>query len=261
MIHILQSMMSNANANHGHSNKKYRKRHSSHGFSSTHSSALGVARILASRSSTTERLSDRPPTPPGRRINSKFSRRDLNLEDDQIEAVCDYFNKIPNKYEFFEKMFLQLFLVEDPELAPVFGLANIGEKEMKRRNAFRTHVCKFQRFLTTVVDLLPKKGREAELIQIIRMVGRQHCNIKSLSFTAARWMSFKSALISALVFGSDNEKASYGWNVLIGFLIYEIKDAYLAHIRHVRSNSVPHVLEAYRLEFHRKSVDEDPSAE
>lgn len=169
MIHILQSMMNNSGSNHGHSSKKYRKRHSSHGLTSTHSTAVGVARAIAtSRSSTIERLSDRPPTPPGRRISSKFSRRELNLEEDQIDAVCDYFNKIPNKYDFFEKMFLQLFIIDDRELAPVFGLANIGEKEMKRRNAFRTHVCKFQRFITTVVDLLPKKGRETELIQIIR---------------------------------------------------------------------------------------------
>uniref|UniRef100_A0AC34RN82 Uncharacterized protein n=2 Tax=Panagrolaimus sp. JU765 TaxID=591449 RepID=A0AC34RN82_9BILA len=91
------------------------------------------------------------------------------------------------------------------------------------------------------------------------MVGRQHCNIKSLSFTASRWLSFKSAMISALVLNCENEKASYGWTVLIGFMIYEIKDAYLAHIRHVRSNSVPHALESYRFDFHRKSIEDDNS--
>lgn len=43
-------------------------------------------------------------------------------------------------------------------------------------------------------------------------------------------------------------------------MIYELKDAYLAHIRQIRSNSLPHVLEAYKLEFH-KNPEATPEAE
>jgi hypothetical protein len=44
----------------------------------------------------------------------------------------------------------------------------IPEAELRRKTPFRTHVCKFQRFITTVMDLLPKAGREEELVHIIR---------------------------------------------------------------------------------------------
>ena len=168
MIHILQSMMSSSKpstSSHHHHHRKGRKRSSSASIQS----ALSVARSVASRSATMYRLDLRAASPLGRRrISSRFSSRELCLDEDQIDALHEDFTKIKDKYAFFETMFLQLFLREDPDIAIVFGLANVPEKDLKRRNAFRTHVCKFQRFMTTVIDLLPKKGREDELIQIIR---------------------------------------------------------------------------------------------
>uniref|UniRef100_A0AC35F373 Globin family profile domain-containing protein n=1 Tax=Panagrolaimus sp. PS1159 TaxID=55785 RepID=A0AC35F373_9BILA len=262
MIHILQSMMNKPSTlSHRHS-RKGRKRSSSASIQN----ALGVARSVASRSITLERLDLRCATPPGRRrILSCFSGRELCLDEDQVDALHTDFCKIKDKYAFFEAIFLQLFLKEDPEVAILFGLANVPEKDLKRRNAFRTHICKFLRFWTTIIDLLPKKGREDELIQIIRMVGRQHTHVKTLSFTAVRWLSFKTVLFNAFSH-PENEHLTHAWNILICFLIYEIKDAYLSHIRHVRSNSVPHILEGYRLDFRkgsksRESFEDDSIAE
>jgi hypothetical protein len=74
--------------------------------------------------------------------------------------------------------------------------------------------------MTTVLDIIPKRGREEELIQILRyvnistidyfwdyrMVGRQHCAIEKLSFTASKWLSFKNAMLTAL---SKNEQVNF----------------------------------------------------
>uniref|UniRef100_A0A915EA17 Globin family profile domain-containing protein n=1 Tax=Ditylenchus dipsaci TaxID=166011 RepID=A0A915EA17_9BILA len=198
-------------------------------------------------------------TPKVRRIISKHSGRELHLEDDQCEQLAEAFFLIPDKYYAFEKMFLKLFVHDDPQIAIVFGLQDVPEVELRRRTPFRTHVCKFQRFMTTVMDLVTKPGREEELIQIIRMVGRQHCNVKLLSFTAARWLSFKAALLATFA-KNEQDKWYPSWTILISFIIMEMKDAYLAHIRHLRSNSLPHVLETYKkleldkLEFRKKST-------
>lgn len=53
-------------------------------------------------------------------------------------------------------------------MAIVFGLQHIPDVELRRISTFRTHVAKFQRFMTTILDLLCKKNREDELIQIVR---------------------------------------------------------------------------------------------
>ncbi|CAD5232016.1 unnamed protein product [Bursaphelenchus xylophilus] len=196
------------------------------------------------------------------RIYSKISGKELGLTDDQCEQLATAFSNIPDKYYAFEQMFLNLFMKEDPQLAVVFGFEGIRPEELRRMSPFRTHVCKFQRFMTTVLDMLPKKNREEELIQIIRMVGRQHCNVKLLSFTAQKWLSFKNGMLNALAKGGESHKYYSSWNILISFMISEMKDAYLAHIRQLRSNSLPHVLEAYRLDFRRGSPvpsDEGPS--
>uniref|UniRef100_A0A7E4UN08 GLOBIN domain-containing protein n=1 Tax=Panagrellus redivivus TaxID=6233 RepID=A0A7E4UN08_PANRE len=264
MINILHSMMNGgaSSSSSGHRNsKRYKKRHSS-AAASLHA-CTGVARAIASsRSATMERFDRSLDFPEDRRrIESRFSGRSLTLDDDTLDGLCDYYAKIKDKYALFEKGFVQLFAKEDRDIAAMFGLQNVPEKELKKRNVFRTHVCKFMRFWTTIIDLLPKKGREVELIQIIRMVGRQHCNVKTLTFTASRWLSFKSMLMGIFV-PDEHDKTAFGWSVLIAFVIFEIKDAYLTHVRHVRSNSMPHVLEAYRFDFRRKSAaapDEDDS--
>uniref|UniRef100_A0A914C2G5 Globin family profile domain-containing protein n=1 Tax=Acrobeloides nanus TaxID=290746 RepID=A0A914C2G5_9BILA len=202
----------------------------------------------------TRNMSSGGAEPKKRRISSRYSGRDLLLEDDQINLIVDSYAKISDKYYALEQMFLQLFVRDDPEIALVFGLNDIPDEELRRRTPFRTHVCKFLRFITTVVDLLPKKDREEELIQIIRMVGRQHCNVKTLSFNAARWLSFKNAMLNTFA-KNEKDKTYQPWSILIGFIIYEIKDAYLAHIRTSRSNSLPHVLEVYKLEFRKATAE------
>uniref|UniRef100_A0A1I8BMB5 GLOBIN domain-containing protein n=1 Tax=Meloidogyne hapla TaxID=6305 RepID=A0A1I8BMB5_MELHA len=180
---------------------------------------------------------------PSRRICSKHSGRELQLDDNECEQLSNSFASLPNKYDHFEHI--------DLNIPIVFGMSGIPEAELRRKTPFRTHVCKFQRFLTTVMDLLPKHGREEELVQIIRMVGRQHCQVKQLSFTAARWLSFKTAMIETFA-TQRNGKLKTQWSLLIAFLIYEIKDAFLAHIRTLRSSSLPQIVETYRLEFRRK---------
>ncbi|KAI6189572.1 GLOBIN domain-containing protein [Aphelenchoides bicaudatus] len=198
------------------------------------------------------------------RISSKISSRELPLNEEQCEQLSDAFINIPDKYYAFEQMFLQL-LQDDPQIAIVFGFDGIKPEELRRMSPFRTHICKFQRFMTTVLDMLPKRNREQELIQILRhvsteMVGRQHCNVKQLSFTASKWLSFKNAMLKTLAVNGEQDKNYSSWNLLISFMIYELKDAYLAHIRQIRSNSLPHVLEAYKLEFH-KNPEATPEAE
>ena len=46
-----------------------------------------------------------------RRIVSKHSGRELELDDSRIIELSQNFTNIPDKYAVFEKMFLQLFLV------------------------------------------------------------------------------------------------------------------------------------------------------
>lgn len=50
-------------------------------------------------------------TPVHRRIVSRYSGRELQLDDDQCEQLKDAFSNIPDKYYVFEQMFLQLFKV------------------------------------------------------------------------------------------------------------------------------------------------------
>ncbi|KAI6213839.1 GLOBIN domain-containing protein [Aphelenchoides besseyi] len=186
------------------------------------------------------------------RIVSKITRRELALNDQQCEQLAEAYTAIPDKYHAFEQMFLQL-MKDDTQIASVFGFTGIKSEEVKlllrRLSPFRTHVCKFLRFITTILDMLPKKGREEELIQILRMVGHMHTNVKQLSFTASKWLSFKSAMLTTL---ARNEQDKNCWNILISFMIFELKEAYLAHIRTLRSNSLPHVLESYRLEIRKE---------
>jgi hypothetical protein len=40
---------------------------------------------------------------------------------------------------------------------------------------------------------------------MFRMVGRKHCDVKQLSFTASKWLSFKNAMLTTL---TKNEQAS-----------------------------------------------------
>ncbi|KAI6220683.1 GLOBIN domain-containing protein [Aphelenchoides fujianensis] len=202
------------------------------------------------------------------RIVSKISRRELALTDEQCEQLAEAFSAIPDKYFAFEQMFLQL-MQDDPQIAIVFGFNGIKPEELRRMSPFRTHVCKFMRFITTVLDMLPKKGREEEAHPDLevsasflssfhwsrsRMVGRQHCNVKQLSFTASKWLSFKGAMLATLA-KSEQDKFYSSWNILISFMIFELKEAYLSHIRTLRSNSLPHVLETYRLEINAKRLD------
>ncbi|VDK17797.1 unnamed protein product [Anisakis simplex] len=166
------------------------------------------------------------------------------MDSTQVAAITNAWESIPNKFDVFQRLFVRLFVYEDQEFAVHFDLQDLPEEELMQHRNFRTHVCKFQRFIATVVDLLPKANRNDELIQIIRMVGRQHCNIRTMSFTAEKWLVFKKVLISVLCNDLTQGKLYECWSRLVSFLIYEMKDAYLDYIRHARSNSCPHIPEA-----------------
>ncbi|VDN06790.1 unnamed protein product [Thelazia callipaeda] len=119
---------------------------------------------------------------------------------------------------------------ENREMAVTFGLENVPEEDMKVNKKFRMHVFKFQRFMATIVDILPQADRTDELVQIIRLVGRQHCHIKSMSFTADKWLLFKNSLISVLCDANSQRKVYESWSRLLSFVIYEMKDAYLKYV-------------------------------
>ncbi|KHN82989.1 hypothetical protein Tcan_06449 [Toxocara canis] len=190
----------------------------------------------------------RPLSIDGKRlISSVYSGRVLIMDSDQLASITDAWESIPDKYDVFQRLFLRLFMHEDHEFAVHFGLQDLPEEELKNHQKFRTHVCKFQRFIATVVDLLPKVNRNDELIQIIRLVGRQHCNIKTMSFTAEKWLVFKKVLISVLCNDLSQGTLYECWSRLVSFVIYEMKDAYLDYIRRARSNSCPQITGAIKL--------------
>uniref|UniRef100_A0A914HI75 Uncharacterized protein n=1 Tax=Globodera rostochiensis TaxID=31243 RepID=A0A914HI75_GLORO len=161
------------------------------------------------------------------------------LDDTECEQLSTVFAAMPDKYHLFERMFLRLFLEVDPQIALTFGMANIAEIELRRKTPFR--------YIPTLYHY--GHGSFAETGK--RGGGADH-QVKQLSFTAARWLSFKSALTWTFSRGEQKDKLHVQWSLLISFLICEIKDAYLAHIRTLRSNSLPHIVETYRLEFHRR---------
>ncbi|VDL87574.1 unnamed protein product [Nippostrongylus brasiliensis] len=144
--------------------------------------------------------------------------------------MCEEYQKLENKYALFERMFIQLFLEEDIELSVHFGLDNLGEDSLLKDQRFRTHVGKFQRFITGIIEMLSKGPEEAEdIVQVLRIVGRQHGNVRTMSFTAEKWLIFKNVLLSLLC--RDNSEKSYStWSKFISFVIYEIKDSYLEQV-------------------------------
>ncbi|KJH43539.1 hypothetical protein DICVIV_10450, partial [Dictyocaulus viviparus] len=88
---------------------------------------------------------------------------------------------------------------EEIKLSVHFGLDNLEEDELRINQRFRTHVGKFQRFFTGILEMLSKGPDEAEnIVQVLRIVGRQHGNVRSMSFTAEKWLIFKNVLLSLL---------------------------------------------------------------
>lgn len=89
--------------------QRYRKRRSTRGVScsgATSSSALTNGDGAGTSSAASLMASTIPP----RRICSKYSGRELLLDDEQCEQLTDAFFSIPDKYYLFEQMFLKLFV-------------------------------------------------------------------------------------------------------------------------------------------------------
>ncbi|WKY09121.1 hypothetical protein Q1695_001909 [Nippostrongylus brasiliensis] len=185
----------------------------------------------------------RPPSGDNVFISSSYSGRAFVADQEEVNRMCEEYQKLENKYALFERMFIQLFLEEDIELSVHFGLDNLGEDSLLKDQRFRTHVGKFQRFITGIIEMLSKGPEEAEdIVQVLRIVGRQHGNVRTMSFTAEKWLIFKNVLLSLLC--RDNSEKSYStWSKFISFVIYEIKDSYLEQVRHARSSSCPHIAE------------------
>lgn len=200
----------------------------------------------------------RPPSGDNVFINSSYSGRVFVADQEEVNRICEEYQKLENKYALFERMFLQLFLEEEVELSVHFGLDNLNEEDLRKDQRFRTHVGKFQRFFTGILEMLSKGPEQTDnIVQVLRIVGRQHGNVRTMSFTAEKWLIFKNVLLSLLC-RDNSERSSYStWSKFISFVIYEIKDAYLEQVRHARSSSCPHIAElmVFRRPDHRtKSI-------
>ncbi|PIO60134.1 hypothetical protein TELCIR_18376 [Teladorsagia circumcincta] len=169
----------------------------------------------------------RPPSGDNIFISSSYSGRVFIADQEEVNKICEDYQKLENKYDLFERMFIQLFLEEEIELSVHFGLDKLREDELRKDQRFRTHVGKFQRFFTGIVEML-SKGPE-QLSNIVK-------------FLAEKWLIFKNVLLSLLC--RDNSEKSFStWSKFISFVIYEIKDSYLEQVRHARSSSCPHIAE------------------
>ncbi|VDM56079.1 unnamed protein product [Angiostrongylus costaricensis] len=128
-----------------------------------------------------------------------YSGRVFVADQEEVNRICEEYQKIGDKYELFERMFVQLFIEEEVKLSVHFGLDNLNENDLRKDQRFRTHVGKFQRFFTGILEMLSKGPKEAEnIVQVLRIVGRQHGNVRSMSFTAEKWLIFKNVLLSLL---------------------------------------------------------------
>ncbi|CAI5452299.1 unnamed protein product [Caenorhabditis angaria] len=174
-------------------------------------------------------------------ISSKYTGRLFICEQDDVNKMIDTYQKIDDKYAIYEQMFLTIFLGQEVEMALSFGLENLDEQQLKNEQRFRTHVTKFQRFITGIIDMLSKGVQSSEqIVEILRIVGRQHGNVRTMSFTAEKWLIFKNVLLELLC-KDVNERVAAAWNKLISFMISEVKDSYLEHVRHARSSSCPQI--------------------
>ncbi|KAE9414397.1 hypothetical protein Angca_001801, partial [Angiostrongylus cantonensis] len=141
----------------------------------------------------------RPPSNENVYISSSYSGRVFVADQEEVNKICEEYQKIGDKYGLFERMFVQLFIEEEVKLSVHFGLDKLNESELRKDQRFRTHVGKFQRFLTGILEMLSKGPKEAEnIVQVLRIVGRQHGNVRSMSFTAEKWLIFKNVLLSLL---------------------------------------------------------------
>ncbi|XGW05817.1 hypothetical protein V3C99_016293 [Haemonchus contortus] len=201
-------------------------------------SAMHTARIQ-----NLVRKLQRPPSGENIFISSSYSGRVFVADQEEVNKICEEYQKLENKYDLFERMFIQLFLEEEIELSVHFGLDKLNEQDLRKDQRFRTHVGKFQRFFTGIVEMLSKGPDQLNnIVQVLRIVGRQHGNVRTMSFTAEKWLIFKNVLLSLLC--RDNSEKSFStWSKFISFVIYEIKDSYLEQVRHARSSSCPHIAE------------------
>ncbi|KIH45460.1 hypothetical protein ANCDUO_24499, partial [Ancylostoma duodenale] len=102
------------------------------------------------------------------RLRRLYSGRIFVAEQEEVNKICEEYQKVEDKYGLFERMFIQLFLEEEVELSVHFGLDNLKEDELRKDQRFRTHVGKFQRFLTGILEMLSKGPEQAEnIVQVL----------------------------------------------------------------------------------------------
>lgn len=87
----------------------------------------------------------------------RYTSRLFICEQEEVNKMIESYQKIDDKYALFEQMFLTIFLEQEVEMAYSFGLENLNEQQLKVEQKFRTHVGKFQRFITGILVYFSKK--------------------------------------------------------------------------------------------------------
>lgn len=190
-----------------------------------------------------------------RRVSSPHSGKILELDADDMRRIRDCWSRMTDKTARMEQLFIRLFAHAQQEIARHFRLAGLDPDLLRLHPIFRAHVCKFMQFLNTIVSHLDKR-EEDEFVELIRAVGRRHCTVRGMSFTAEKWLVFKSVMLAVICRTEDpHDKLYQSWNKLLMFVISEMKDAYLEG---VRSNSWPEIEPALCTDADRKcSAPED----
>jgi hypothetical protein len=185
-----------------------------------------------------------------RRVSSPHSGKILELDADDMRRIRGCWARTTDKMGCIEQLFIRLFAHAEQEIARHFRLAGLDPDLLRAHPKFRAHVCKFMQFLTSIVELLDKR-EEDEFVELIRAVGRRHCSVRGMSFTAEKWLVFKNVMLAVICRTEDpHDKLYQSWNKLFMFVISEMKDAYLEG---VRSNSWPEIEPVLLTDPSRKS--------
>ncbi|KAK6039468.1 hypothetical protein COOONC_23027 [Cooperia oncophora] len=119
--------------------------------------------VNSSQMTSSERLFPDPQRP------GRYSGRVFMADQEEVNKICEDYQKLENKYDIFERMFIQLFLEEEIELSVHFGLDKLKEEDLRKDQRFRTHVGKFQRFFTGIVEMLSKGPEQlSNIVQVLR---------------------------------------------------------------------------------------------
>ncbi|KAK6010975.1 hypothetical protein OSTOST_23951 [Ostertagia ostertagi] len=100
---------------------------------------------------------------------NRYSGRVFIADQEEVNKICEDYQKLENKYDLFERMFIQLFLEEEIELSVHFRSRQTEGRDLRKDQRFRTHVGKFQRFFTGIVEMLSKGPEQlSNIVQVLR---------------------------------------------------------------------------------------------